>query len=425
MRRLRARIWLSSSMWAPVLTANLLAIGLAFALPVIDESVTESAIVKISLSSSEQIFGAIAAGMITFTGIVFSAVLVAAQIQTGSYSPRLAARLRRDRIVIIALALPTATASYSLFALAALGHIAERDSEQTAPAITVLAGLLLTFATFAGFVALVQRTFDSTQIGGILRGLLQSSLRVVEQAHPRRTGRRRPAAVALSDGETQEIRHSSPAGVLASVDRSALAALAAQTGGVVEVVPYLGQYIRGGALTMRLRGATSAPVPELVERVLVLARQRTLDQDPAFGLRIFVDIAIRALSPAVNDPTTAVQSLDRIETLLVELHGRDLGPVHVAGPGGEPVGLIPAPTWGEYLDLALLEIRHYGAGSVQVSRRLAALHTSLLAIVEDDERPRIELEQELLAESVATSFPDARERAIVGRPDPLGLGAAP
>jgi uncharacterized membrane protein len=425
MQLLRARIWLSSSMWVPVLSANVVAIGLALALPALDESLSDGGLLKLDLSSAEQIFGAIAAGMITFTGIVFSAVLVAAQIQTGSYSPRLAARLRRDRVVILALALPTATASYSLFALAALGHVAEHNDVQTAPAITVLTGLLLTFATFAAFVALVQRTFDSTQIGGILRGLLQRSLQVVEQAHPLRTGARRPAAVRVADGPARELRHPGAPGVVASVDRTALIRLAGQTGAFVEVVPVVGQYMRTGALALRLRNAEGDPDPELAERVLVLARQRTLDQDPAFGMRIFVDIAIRGLSPAVNDPTTAVQAIDRIEAMLVDLHGRDLGPTVVAGPGGDPVGLIPAPTWEEYVDLALIEIRHYGAGSPQIARRLTALHAHLLEIVDEADRPRIDLEQALLAESLATAFPDPRERAILSRPDPLGLGAAP
>jgi uncharacterized membrane protein len=425
MQLLRARIWLSSSMWVPVLTANVVAIGLALALPALDESLSDGGLLKLDLSSAEQIFGAIAAGMITFTGIVFSAVLVAAQIQTGSYSPRLAARLRRDRVVILALALPTATASYSLFALAALGHVAEHNDVETAPAITVLTGLLLTFATFAAFVALVQRTFDSTQIGGILRGLLQRSLQVAEQAHPLRTGPRDAVAVPMVEGPGRELRHTGTPGVVASVDRTALIRLAGQTGAFVEVVPVVGQYMRTGALALRLRNAANDPDPELAERVLVLARQRTLDQDPAFGMRIFVDIAIRGLSPAVNDPTTAVQAIDRVEAMLVDLHGRDLGPTVVAGAGGEPVGLIPAPTWEEYLDLALIEIRHYGAGSPQIARRLTALHAHLLEIVDEAERPRIELEQALLADSLVTAFPDPRERAILSRPDPLGLGAAP
>ncbi len=424
MRLLRARVWLASSMWLPVLAANLVAIALGLLLPKIDDAVTDEAVLPIDLSSAEQIFGAVAAGMITFTGIVFSAVLVAAQIQTSSYSPRLAARLRRDRVVVLGLALPTATASYSLFALAALGHEANQASDRTAPAITVLTGLVLTFVTFAAFVALVQRAFDSTQIGAILRGLLERTLQVVDEAHPASSAPSAPAAIPVAEGPVQEIRHDGAAGVLASVDRDALVRLARATGAFVEVVPVVGQYVQRDAIVLRLRNSTGKTDGRLARRVLVLARQRTLDQDPAFGLRIFVDIAIRALSPAVNDPTTAVQALDPIETLLVELHHRSLGPSVVLRGDGTPVGLVPTPTWSDSLDLALIEIRHYGARSAQVARRLAALYTHLLEIVDESERPRVLLEQELLAESLKAGFPDPREREILSRPDPLGLGAA-
>ena len=120
-RFLRERLWLASAMWVPVLAANVVAVVLALLLPVLDEHLSEGVSSPIAAAAAQQIFGALAAGMITFTGIIFSAVFVAAQIQTSSYSPRLAARLRRDPVVIAGLALPTATATYALFALAAIG----------------------------------------------------------------------------------------------------------------------------------------------------------------------------------------------------------------------------------------------------------------------------------------------------------------
>ena len=106
-------------MWVPVLAANVAAVVLAIGLPLVDEQLGDEHALSLTIASAQAIFGALAGGMIAFTGIVFSAVFVAAQIQTSSYSPRLAARLRRDPIVIAGLALPTATAIYSLFALAA------------------------------------------------------------------------------------------------------------------------------------------------------------------------------------------------------------------------------------------------------------------------------------------------------------------
>ena len=139
-------------------------------------------------------------------------------------------------------------------------------------------------------------------------------------------------------------------------------------------------------------------------------------------LRMLVDIAIRALSPAVNDPTTAVQALDRIEAVLVDLYRRSPGPALVPDANGVPVGRVPAPTWMEYLELALTEIRHYGAGSAQVGRRLHALYDHLVAQVDEAARQRVELERRLLDEALARAFPDPEEQAIVTRPDRLGLG---
>ena len=121
-RLFRLRIWLSSAMWLPVLAANVMAVALAIGLPVLDKHLGDQRSLPLATSAVQAIFGALAGGMITFTGIVFSAVFVAAQIQTSSYSPRLAARLRRDPVVIAGLALPTATATYALFALAAIGR---------------------------------------------------------------------------------------------------------------------------------------------------------------------------------------------------------------------------------------------------------------------------------------------------------------
>ncbi len=418
----RTRVWLASAMWLPVLAANVIAVALGIGLPLLDKSLGDRPSLPIPLSVVEQIMGALAAGMITFTGIVFSAVFVAAQIQTSSYSPRLAARLRRDRVIIAGLALPTATATYSLFALAAIGRQTDRLGEDVAPALTVGVALLLALITIGTFVALVQRAFDSTQIGGILRGLMRRAHHVIEDVHPE--GERGRARDHQTGEPVVEVHYDGPPAVLASVDRAALLRLARQTGAFVEVVPPIGQYLAPGAATLRLFGVERESQRRDQRRVLVLARQRTMDQDPAFAMRMFVDIAIRGLSPAVNDPTTAVQSIDRIETLLVDLHGRLPSGGLVLDADGTPRGSFPVPTWHEYFDLALVEIRHYGAGSAQVARRLRALHAHLLDVVDESERGRVELEQRLLDEQLAARFPDPEEREILSRPDRLGLGGA-
>jgi uncharacterized membrane protein len=422
-RFLRARIWLASAMWVPVLAANVVAVVLALALPVLDEHLGEGETPPIAAAAVQQILGALAAGMITFTGIIFSAVFVAAQIQTSSYSPRLAARLRRDPVVIAGLALPTATATYALFALAAIGAQSDRTGRAVAPVATVLVALVLLVVTLGAFVALVQRAFELTQIGGILRSLMRRALEVIDDVHPPGDRGDERAPVATLDPHAEVVAHEGQAAVIAAIDRAALLQLARDTGGFVEVVPTVGQYVAPGTPVLRVHGGDGAPRGAHARRVLVLARQRTIDQDPAFALRMLVDIAIRALSPAVNDPTTAVQALDRIEGLLVELYRRAPGPVLVLDGDGVARGRVPAPTWDAYLELAVTEIRHYGAGSAQIGRRLHALYDHLLAEVDGDARSRVELERRLLSEAQGKFFPDPAELAIMHRPDRLGLGA--
>ena len=411
-------------MWFPVLAANVIAIALGTTLPFLDEGLGDQPALPIALSAVEQILGAIVAGMITFTGVVFSAVLVAAQLQTTAYSPRLAARLRRDPVVIAALALPTASASYGMFALAAIGREADSSGEDVASALTVGVALLLAIVTFGTFIALVQRAFDSTQIGGIFRSIVRRTHHVIGEVHPANAETTELAHRAEEGTPVVEVVHSGAPGVLASIDRAALVRLARETGSFVEVVPMAGHFISPGTPILSLHGADAEPRDELARHVLVLARQRTIDQDPAFGLRMLVDIAIRALSPAVNDPTTAVQALDRIEALLIELYGRRPGPMIVADQDGEPRGLFRAPEWEQYLDLGLMEIRRYGASSIQVARRLRAVYGDLLEIAEGPAHARVELEQRLLDEELAAAFPDPDEREIAGRPDRLGLGSA-
>ena len=423
-RLFRLRIWLSSAMWVPVLATNVLAVALGIGLPILDRQLGDQTSLPLAASSAQAIFGALAGGMITFTGIVFSAVFVAAQIQTTSYSPRLAARLRRDPVVIAGLALPTATAIYSLFALAALGRQTNVLGEDFVPAATVLCGLVFALVTIGAFVALVQRAFESTQIGGILRTLVRRGHAVIEEVHPRAGPGGEVAQPPAVDPDATELAHQGRAAVIAAVDRNALVRLALQTGGFVTVVPVVGEYLTYGRPVLRISGGNTEPDPALARRVFVLARQRTIDQDPAFVLRMLVDIAIRALSPAVNDPTTAVQAIDRIESLLAELATRRPGPSLVVDDDGIPRATVPAPRWAAYMELGLMEIRRYGADSPQIVRRLNALYDHLLAVAGSDERPRIELERRLLAQAALAAFPDPHERAIVEQPDRLGLGGA-
>jgi uncharacterized membrane protein len=160
--------------------------------------------------------------------------------------------------------------------------------------------------------------------------------------------------------------------------------------------------------------------------MVALGIERTLEQDPAFALRILVDIAIRALSPAVNDPTTAVQVIDHLEdTLTAMARTPGLGAAWEHRDAGGALRVVePTPRWEDLLALGVTEIRDYGARSVQVARRLRAALEALRAAALPEYVPAVEDELARLERRVAESFgPVEAERAST--PDRQGIGGPP
>ena len=167
-----------------------------------------------------------------------------------------------------------------------------------------------------------------------------------------------------------------------------------------------------------------APLPEPALRAAVRTGDaRTLEQDPKYAFRLLVDIAIRALSPAVNDPTTAVQALDQIEDLLRRLARRELEAGRAHDATGALRLVFPTPSWEDYLSLAFDEIRQFGNTSVQVMRRMRAALYGIAEVCTDEAR-RASVERYLahLTNDVARSAFDDIDRASALSEDPQGLG---
>jgi uncharacterized membrane protein len=149
--------------------------------------------------------------------------------------------------------------------------------------------------------------------------------------------------------------------------------------------------------------------------------ERTLEDDPAFAIRMLVDVAIKALSPAINDPTTAVQSLDRIEDLLRYAAAKHLSVGVVADNDGTARFVFRTPTWDDLVHLALDEIRAFGAGQYQVARRMRALLDDVMADVPERRRAALEQQRDLLEDAVAAAIPEGqRAEALVA--DRQGIG---
>ena len=167
------------------------------------------------------------------------------------------------------------------------------------------------------------------------------------------------------------------------------------------------------------------PAPDAEERLrsmVALGVERTIEQDPAFAVRIMVDIAIRALSPAVNDPTTAVQVLDHLEDLLRLVGQTDLSDRAAPLEDMETGLVVPVRRWQDYLALSVTEIREYGHSSIQVVRRLRAMLEELADSVLLERREAVVLELERLDDAVAREWGQTVDIDLAGRADRQGIG---
>ena len=150
-----------------------------------------------------------------------------------------------------------------------------------------------------------------------------------------------------------------------------------------------------------------------------------MEQDPAFAFRILVDVAIKGLSPSINDPTSAVMAIDQLHDLLTHLATRRLDAgLHRDGDGRVRLR-IDLPSWDDYVSLAVDEIRHFGEGQIQIARRLRALLEGLQECVPDERRAAVQREMGLLMRTVERSFPDRDEQEQASLPDAQGIGSSP
>jgi uncharacterized membrane protein len=166
-----------------------------------------------------------------------------------------------------------------------------------------------------------------------------------------------------------------------------------------------------------------APIPgNQLRRAIQLGPERTLEQDPAFAFRIIVDIAEKALSPAINDPTTGVLAIDQIQLLLHEVGKQDLSTGVVRDDDGQIRLVYRTPNWQDFVLLAVAEIRQYGAGSVQIMRRLRGMLEELMSVLPPERAYLLQEQLELLHNTVENGFFDPRDRAQAEIADSQGLG---
>jgi uncharacterized membrane protein len=215
-------------------------------------------------------------------------------------------------------------------------------------------------------------------------------------------------------------------GVVLALDVAGLVDMATRVNCVIEVLPMVGDFLATGEEACRLYGdAADSISAATLRRHISLGPERTLTQDPIFGFRIILDVAAKALSPAINDPTTAVLAIDQLHHLLHLLGQKQLDAGVFRDSAGQVRLIYRTPNWNDFVTLAATEIRLYAGLSSQVTRRLQAMFERLLQAVPAQRTGEIRRQMELLRRTIEATYRDPEDRAMAICADLQGFGSRP
>lgn len=342
-------------------------------------------------------------------------------LQLGStvYSPRTVSYFLRARSTQVILAVFVTTITYSFAAMISIGSAHRTDF---APLFTVLGALTLLVASLIGFIALLQITGSRVRVDQLLTDLSRVATDRLPERIPVATDRHvmRLDAEVAPPADLTVVRYLGRPGQLVALDHRGLLRAARRAEGYLRLTTRIGDGILPGDTI----GVVDARLPDqdrAISRCLVVSVERSLQHDPLYALRLLVDIAIRALSPAVNDPTTAVRSLDEIEAVLRAAAALPLGQVRLQV--GRAVVVFDPPSWEDFLELGLLEIIEFGASQPQIGRRVTAMLADLERDLPAARRPALDRFRRLLGDCVAAHRQGELLRiALVG--DRQGIGGS-
>jgi len=415
--RYRVRKYVRSSLFLAPVASIALALAVAPIVRAIDDA-TRWEIFGFASGGAAAVVSGLSSSLLALIVFAFSILLLAIQIAGGQLSPRVIARIFRMRLLKTTVSAFVFSYTYSL---AALSRIGDR-----VPQLPVALAIATCVASLGIFIYLVQRIGEAFRPGTVMTSVAAETRRVIDAMypHPFSPEGGDHARLSLDTGRPDRVVVQKKAsGVLLAFDVEGLRDAAARFGGVVELVPQVGDFVAVGDPLFRLYGpgASAADEEDLRSRV-ALGIERTMEQDPAFGFRIIVDIASKALSPAINDPTTGVLAADQLHHLLSLLSRRqlDTGVVRDASLSARLV--YRTPDWEDFVTLAATELRIYGATNPQVTRRLRAMYDQLLRVVPPERAEALRREMALLEETIESSWSSARDREIAGAHDSQGFG---
>lgn len=363
---------LRTSLWAAPTLGVTIAIGAAVALLRIDDGFEQERhawfLFDGGPESARELLSTITSAMLTFTVLVFSITILVLQLASNQFSPRVIRTFLREPVTKWAMSMFVGTFVYSMIVLSQV----RTGDPSFVPAAATWFALVMVLASVAVFIRYIDRMAHSTRAITVITKLAAETRTAIDRMFPGEVAAEPPGDAAMPEGgPDQVLTYPDAPGVFSFVDSDHLLALAVERDAVIEIVPRVGDFLPTGATVFRVWGRIDDP--DACIAALGIEIERTIEQDPAFGFRQLVDIALRALSPGINDPTTAVQALDHLHDLARRLTLRPFPARTRADDAGDLRLIAPRPDYEDFIRLAFEEIASYGAGSVQVRRRLRAI----------------------------------------------------
>jgi uncharacterized membrane protein len=418
-RRFRIRQYLKGSIWLIPFLGGVLGAVLGALEPHLDHALTIRESWQYSPSTATAVLSAIIAAMAALTGFVVTVAVLVVQMAIGTFSARYMRLWYRDRMFKGVLAVLVGTLAYSFALLRSVESNFVPTIGVTIAGFLVVVGLLFFMVFLDRFLHRLRPVAVAALVGRAGRRAFEDGARKTEASGGE------PGSQRL---EPSYVVPSSRAGVIQALDEHGLVAWATTHGRVLYLPHSVGDYVPVGAALVEVLGTTPDPAADgrRVRGMFAFGDERTIEQDPAFALRIMVDIAIKALSAAINDPTTAVQVLDHMTEFLRLIGSTPIvGRTRVMRDGTGAVRLVGrGRSWEDYLALGVTEVREYGAGAIQVVRRLRAVLEELQESVLPEHREAVQTELDRLDAAAGLHFSDSVDFDRALAPDRQGIGGS-
>jgi uncharacterized membrane protein len=347
-------------------------------------------------NAARSILSTVAVSMVSLTTLVLTITMVVVQLAMGQFSPRIVQRILRDKPSQFAIGLFVAT---FVHAILTLREVSSNESGHV-PGIAVGTAYLLVLASIVVLVIYVQHIGQALRVSALVELVGHDTRGLVDKLYPD-SGTPAPA-------EDETVLRARQSGVITAIGYEKLVAQARRSRCILELIPALGDFVPANAPLFLVHGNGLRLEEDELHQALVFKLEPTLDRDVRYGLRMLVDIAERSLSESpFQDPTTAVQAIDRIHDILRQLARRPFPDGVYRDESGATRLVVPVPTWDDYVLLATEEITLAGAGSPPVARRLEAALIDLHSLALPDRKPILDRRLEILAGAVSKAELDA------------------